>query len=111
MIKRVSQRRTQQAETIPERLDRVLGEQAVVLRDDINDPWPENTGRSRWTVEDIGPAEFSVGSPARYAPFVRVKGASAPFVETTAPAIVAGVVAETSTRLGAEIAELINLGG
>lgn len=111
MIKRIRQSRPAQQETIPERLDRILSEQAVALRDNINDPWPENTGRSRWTVEQLGDAEYSVGSPARYAPFVHIKGASAPFVETTAPAIVAEVVADTSTRLLREIGELIAPGG
>ena len=97
------------AESMASTADRVMADHADRLRDAINDPWPERTGRSRWFVIKLDEAEYSIGSSARYASFVRLKGERSPFVQTHAPAIAAGVEAETSTLFARELAQHITL--
>lgn len=85
-------------------LDVAMADWAEELTKQINDPWPEKTGRSRWFVSKDGPARYSVGSAARYAPFVHLKGERIPFVQSHAPAIVARVGAETATEIAEAMA-------
>ena len=91
-------------------LDRVMADWANELTAAINDPWPENTGRSRWFVEKVATGAYSVCSPARYAPHVHLKGDRTPFVEKHAPAIVAEVGAETANELARAMAPHVLIG-
>ncbi len=90
-------------------MDAAMSAWAEDLQAAINGPWPENTGRSRWTVEKTAPAAYSVGSPARYAPHVHLKGEREPFITKHAPAIVARVGAKHETKMAAVMLPYINI--